>query len=128
MKIKSLDDIITLPLRNRIAFWFKLIIFLISAVNIAACVIDYGFVLTEKEQNVIFNIYNTAWWCYCLTFFIRLIFQWKKINRKTIFLTSITGILFLLTALPRLYPITDVSHNLYHLCMLLDNKHLLIAT
>ena len=128
MKRILLDDIITLTSKNRIAFWFKLIIFLISAVNIAACVIDYGFVLTEKEQNVIFNIYNTAWWCYCLTFFIRLIFQWKKINRKTIFLTSITGILFLLTALPKLYPITDVSHNLYQLWMLLENKHLLIAT
>ena len=92
MKNNILDNIITQTLKNRISFWYKLIIFLISALNIAACVIDYGFVLNDKEQNVILNIYNVAWWCYFITFLVRIVFQWKMINRKTISLTTITGL------------------------------------
>lgn len=127
MKNNILDNIITQTLKNRISFWYKLIIFLISALNIAACVIDYGFVLNDKEQNVIFNIYNVAWWCYFITFLVRIVFQWKMINRKTISLTTITGLLLLFSALPKFIPITEAS-DLYNIWQFFSNKHFIILT
>lgn len=127
MKNNILDKIITQTLKNRISFWYKLIIFLISALNIAACVIDYGFVLNDKEQNVILNIYNVAWWCYFITFFVRIVFQWKMINRKTISLTTITGLLLLFSALPKFIPITEAS-ALYNIWQFFSNKHFIILT
>lgn len=121
-------NIITLETRNRIEFWYKLLIFIISAVNITSCVIDYGFILNEKEQDIILKIYAISWWSYFITFFARLLFQWKKINRKTIILTSLSGILLILTALPKFFHITDTTNLLYHVWQFFENKHFIIAT
>lgn len=126
--VNFLYGIIPSHIQDKIVFIAKIIIFLISVTNITACVIDYGFVLNEKEEAIIYDIYNIAWWCYFIAFFVRLFTLWKTIKRKTIIITSITGILLLLGGLPKFITITDTASVLYHVWQFLSNKFFFLFT
>lgn len=98
-----ISEYILPSIRSKINFWTQFVLFLISIVVIGVVVIDYGFELHPHEMNYIHQIYNYAWWIYFSTFFLRLIFQWSTISRKTVFMTVVLGILLIITFIPRVY-------------------------
>lgn len=126
--VNFLYGIIPSHIQDKFVVLSKLIIFLISVINITACVIDYGFVLNDMEISIIYKIYDISWWCYFIAFFVRLASIWKNLKRKTIIMTSISGILLLLSGLPKFINITDTANSLYGLWQILSDKFFFLFT
>ncbi len=122
-----LSNIIPQNLQNRIILGLRIMIFLISVVTFGAIIVDYGFVLDEIEIRVIDDIYKASWWFYFAAYIFRIAFQWTSINRKTAFLTIISGLLLLLTAIPKFttQPIdAGIISHIWHIC---NHKYLLLS-
>ena len=90
------SDILRPSVRATISRWLRMVMFLISIVAIGTIVVDYGFVLDETEVAVVRHIYDYTWWVYFASYLFRLVFDWSSINRKTIFMTVILGLLLML--------------------------------
>lgn len=88
-------------LRQLIRMWIQALLLLVSVMVIGAIVVDYGFVLDEREMSFVLKVYRYAWWVYLSVYLLQLISQWKFITRKTIFMTVLFGILLFLSALPK---------------------------
>lgn len=113
---------------SRMTSWVKLFMFVTSLVTIGAIVVDYGFVLDDRELGVVYRIYDVAWWIYLVVFTLRLIVQWRSISRKAIVMTAVTGIMLYLTALPRWFALPrDAAAWLAQLWGLLSHNYTLIA-
>lgn len=91
-------------LRHQIRIWIQALLLLVSIIVIGAIVVDYGFVLDEREMSFILHIYRYTWWIYVIAYLLQLIFQWETITRKTIFMTVFFGILLFFSALPKFIP------------------------
>ena len=118
---------LTLSLPHRVRTLIQAMLFLVSIFVIGAIVVDYGFVLDDREMSFIFNIYHYSWWIYIIAYISQLIFQWKSITRKKVFMTVFLGILFFLSALPKFITpsnewITNVwaffTHKIYMVTLL----------
>lgn len=91
-------------LRHQIRIWIQALLLLVSIIVIGAIVVDYGFVLDEREMSFILHIYRYTWWIYVIAYLLQLIFQWETITHKTIFMTVFFGILLFFSALPKFIP------------------------
>lgn len=91
-------------LRHQIRIWIQALLLLVSIIVIGAIVVDYGFVLDEREMSFILHIYRYTWWIYVIAYLLQLIFQRETITRKTIFMTVFFGILLFFSALPKFIP------------------------
>lgn len=120
------SDILRPSVRATISRWLRMVMFLISIVAIGTIVVDYGFVLDETEVAVVRHIYDYTWWVYFASYLFRLVFDWSSINRKTIFMTVILGLLLTLSAWPRFVPPPVDGHSLTWLWELSANKLLTI--
>lgn len=100
-------DNIAQSTKNRIVFWFRMGMFLISVIVMGAIVVDYGFVLDEKESAIIQGIYDVSWWCYFFTFIFQLSTQWRRLNKKTGVMTLVMGVLLLLSAVPKFFTLSE---------------------
>lgn len=120
-------EILSPSLRGRILFWWQLMMFFISVITVGAIVVDYGFVLDEREMSVVTEIYNCAWWVYLITYAIRLLVGWRSIMRKTVFMTMLMGILLLLSALARFVELSGSWLWLSGLWSLFSSKFVVLA-
>lgn len=101
--LQWLSDKIPNSLQNRIGLGVQLFMFLISVMVMGAIVVDYGFVLDAREISVIYHIYDYGWWIYLLLYISQLIFQWRTITRKTVFMTVVIGLLLLVSVLSKYF-------------------------
>ncbi|MDO4755146.1 MAG: potassium transporter TrkG [Parabacteroides sp.] len=120
-------DRIPSSFRSRIQFWGQLAMFLISVLTVGSIVVDYGFVLDEREMAVIHQIYQLSWWVYFLSFLNRLVFEWKEITPKTIYMTTFLGVLLLFTALPKFITLSGSWIWLSGFWDFFSNKYVLLA-
>ena len=103
MYLRNIKKIITTKRVTAIEHWLAVVLFILSMVTIGAIVVDYGFLLDDAERRVIDLIYRLSWWCYLLLFILQLFLGWHRIKRNSVFLTAFVGVLFLLSALLRLF-------------------------
>ena len=101
--LQWLSDKIPNSLQNRIGLGVQLFMFLISVMVMGAIVVDYGFVLDAREMSVIYRIYDYGWWIYLLLYISQLIFQWRTITQKTVFMTVVIGLLLLVSVLSKYF-------------------------
>lgn len=73
--------------------------FCVSLVFLVSLVIDYGFDLYPLEQQFIDNVYHYVWLYYLILFTGNLIFSFRSITRKSLFLTIFMGLLMYLSAM-----------------------------
>lgn len=113
---------------GRITSWVKLFMFVVSLVTIGAIVIDYGFVLDNREQNVVYRIYDISWWIYLVIFSVRLILQWRSITRKAVVMTAVTGVALYLSGLPKWFDLPiDAPAWIIGLWNFVSNHYYVIA-
>ena len=62
-------------LRHQIRIWIQALLLLVSIIVIGAIVVDYGFVLDEREMSFILHIYRYTWWIYVIAYLLQLIFN-----------------------------------------------------
>lgn len=115
----SLSNIILPSVQSKIKSWTQIFLFLVSIVVLGGAIIDYGFELNEKEMNYIYSVYDYSWWIYLSFYFLKLIFQWFSIYRKTLYMTIFLGLLLLMTSIPRFI---DISAQFPELWQVLTNK------
>lgn len=127
MRRFEISDILSPSLRGRIMFWWQLLIFFISVVAFGAIVVDYGFVLDELEMAIIAKIYNYAWWIFVVSYLVKLVTSWSSIVRKTAVMTIFMGLLLLMTALPKLFVLSDANLWISNLWLVLSNKLVVLA-
>ena len=127
MRKITLSEILTPSVRSRISFWMQLAMFFFSVVTVGAIVVDYGFVLDEREMFVISKIYQYAWWIYLVAYLFKILFFWRSIMRKTIFMTAMMGVLLLLTALPQFVTLSEGWHWLSGVWNLFSSKFVFLA-
>lgn len=113
-------------IQKRLQFLGRLLQLIISLTVVIAIVVDYGFVLDTPEKNAINTVYHFAWLVYLLSFITFFIFPERKLPRKTLIMNIVLGILFLLTTLPTIFPITDETHSLYKVWKIFDHHIFLI--
>lgn len=101
MKLPTSTNIFPTKIVIAIEHWLAVILFVLSLVTICAIVVDYGFLLNDSELRVVHLIYRLSWWCYLLLYVLQLLFGWRNIRRKSLFLTVSVGVLFILSALLR---------------------------
>ena len=101
MKLPTSTNIFPPKIVIAIEHWLAVILFVLSLVTICAIVVDYGFLLNDSELCVVHLIYRLSWWCYLLLYVLQLLFGWRNIRRKSLFLTVSVGVLFILSALLR---------------------------
>ena len=101
--LQWLSDKIPNSLQNRIGLGVQLFMFLISVMVMGAIVVDYGFVLDAREMSVIYHIYDYGWWIYLFLYISQLIFQWRTITRKTVFMTVVIGLLLFVSVLSKYF-------------------------
>lgn len=101
MKLPTSTNIFPPKIVIAIEHWLAVILFVLSLVTISAIVVDYGFLLNDSELRVVHLIYRLSWWCYLLLYVLQLLFGWRNIRRKSLFLTVSVGVLFILSALLR---------------------------
>lgn len=87
---------------KRFLIWWHVVLFVLSVITAGALIVDYGFVLDDGERAIIAVIYRVSWWAYLLSYSIDMVVGWRKINRRTLFLTLFLGVLLLLGTLPML--------------------------
>lgn len=122
-----LSDILSPSVCAVLFMWGRMLMFLGSIVTLGAVVVDYGFVLDEGEMSVVQHVYDYAWWGYFVSYIIYLLFDWSRINRKTVFMTSLLGFLFALTALAEFFAPPVSGHAFLWLWEVSSNKFLTIA-
>ncbi|MBQ8450655.1 MAG: potassium transporter, partial [Bacteroidaceae bacterium] len=117
MKFKIPTNIFAPKKLSAVEHWLAVTLFVLSLVTISAIVVDYGFLLDDSELRVVHLIYRLSWWCYLLLYIVQLIFGWRNIKKKSIFLTAFVGVLFILSALLRYFQSgsTDVPFFLDYL-------------
>lgn len=101
MKLPTSTNIFPPKIVIAIEHWLAVILFVLSLVTICAIVVDYGFLLNDSELRVVHLIYRLSWWFYLLLYVLQLLFGWRNIRRKSLFLTVSVGVLFILSALLR---------------------------
>ena len=106
MKKYRLSKYILPSTLSRITSWVKLFMFVVSLITIGAIVVDYGFVLDDYEQSVVYRIYDISWWIYFVIFTLRLIVQCRTITRKAVFMTAVTCVALYLSALPKWFELS----------------------
>lgn len=124
---KTISNLFPLTLRKRIDLWSQGGMFVISIVTLAAIIIDYGFVLDSFETFMIHRIYRIAWWCFLISYTLRLLFSITHIKRKTIFMTILTGIMLLLSAIPY-FTAAPTAPGLNSVWQILAHNYFQIAT
>ncbi len=85
---------------------FNVAIFFVSVVTLGVIIVDYGFVLDAFERSIRDDVYVAAWWIYLAAYLFRVLFQWSSINRKTVFMTFLSGLMLFLTGLPKFVGVT----------------------
>ncbi len=113
--------------RKQVETVWQMIMLTISFAVVGAAVVDYGFVLDEAEKAFVRSIYNAAWWTYLLNFTFRLVFEWKRITRRTAYMTVLLGGLLYLSALPRFFTLGPAWHGLAGMWEVLQNKYFLLV-
>ncbi|MBQ8360323.1 MAG: potassium transporter [Bacteroidaceae bacterium] len=121
------SDILSPSVRAILFMWVRMFMFLVSIVTIGAVVVDYGFVLDELEMAVVQRVYAYAWWIYFVSYTIRLLFDWSRINRKTAFMTALLGGLLALTAVSEIFVPPVSNHAWAWLWDVSSNKFLRIG-
>ncbi len=101
MYLRGVKKIFTAKRVTAIEHWLEIVLFLLSMVTIGALAVDYGFRLDGVERRAIDFIYRLSWWCYLLLFVLQLLFGWRGIKGNSLFLTSLVGVLFLLSVVLR---------------------------
>lgn len=127
MRRLGLSEILSPSIRGRIIFWLQLAMFFISVVTVGAIVVDYGFVLDEREMQWVSQIYHFAWWVYLFSYLFRLAFYWRSIMRKTLFMTLLMGALLLLSALPQFVTLSGWWLWLSGVWSLFSSKFVMLA-
>ncbi len=122
-----LGDILSLSVRASLLMWIRIFLFIVSIVTLATVVVDYGFQLDDGEMLAVQHIYNYVWWIYSLSYIAHLFFDWEKINRKTIFMTSLLGCLLALTAFSKFFSPIGSEHVFAWLWDISANKFLVIS-
>lgn len=110
MKSVNLLGIVSSETRKKLIFSGQMILFVLSVITIGAIVIDYGFVLDEKEANIIHRIYHYSWWIYFISYIIQLLFTWRNISNRKILLTVITGIMLFISAIAKFFDYEQASN------------------
>lgn len=126
MRLEIPSNVMPPKIQKRLQFLGRLLQLIISLTVVIAIVVDYGFVLDTPEKNAINTVYHFAWLIYLLSFITFFIFPERKLPRKTLIMNIILGILFLLTTLPTIFPITDETHSLYKVWKIFDHHIFLI--
>lgn len=98
-----------------------------AVLTLGVIITDYGFVLDYKETALIHKVYNAAWWIFFMAYIVRLVLEWKSIRRKGLFMTILMGALFLVTALPKIFPETGGGSFMDKLWSIFQSKFLIIA-
>ena len=124
---RLISDILPPSVRALLSMWTRMLMAFISVTVIGAIVVDYGFVLDELEMSVVHNVYRDAWWDYFVSYFVRVIFCWTEINRKTVFMTVFLGFLLALTALSNFSTPPVEGHVFVWLWNVSSNKFLVIS-
>ena len=89
MKFKIPTNIFAPKKLSAVEHWLAVTLFVLSLVTISAIVVDYGFLLDDSELRVVHLIYRLSWWCYLLLYIVQLIFGWRNIKKKSIFLIQV---------------------------------------
>ena len=105
---------------------FRIINILTSLLVIGGIVVDYGFTLDTYEMSLISNIYNVGWWIYFFSFTFQLLFHWKQIRKKRLYLTIILGVILYTSALPHFLGSPENSTWLINLWNFLENKYFVV--
>ena len=108
--------------------WVRMFMLFVSIMTVSAVVVDYGFVLDEGEMKVVQHVYSHAWWIYFISYIIHLCLDWMKINRKTVFMTTLLGLLLVLTAVSEIFVPPADGHAFAWLWDVSSNKFIVIAT
>ncbi|MBR3758134.1 MAG: potassium transporter [Bacteroidaceae bacterium] len=123
-----LSDILSPSVRAVLFMWVRMFMFFVSIVTVSAVVVDYGFVLDEGEMKVVQHVYSHAWWIYFISYIIHLCLDWMNINRKTVFMTTLLGLLLVLTAVSEIFVPPADGHAFAWLWDVSSNKFIVIAT
>lgn len=111
---------------DKIDYIIRSVIVLVSILVIGAIVVDYGFILNEKEYQLVYGVYDIGWWTYIISFTMQLIFRWSQIRKKALSLTTILGLALYLSALPKIFALTDQSGWIADVFTFLENKFFVI--
>lgn len=123
---KLLARIFPRTVTRRIDKIVRWVVFVVSVILFGAIVIDYGFELTDVQEEYIRDVYKTAWWFYFADFFGRLILQWFSIKRKAMVITVLTGIWLFLSALPVFLPGLLEHHATEAVWALFSHKYFVV--
>lgn len=110
MKSVNLLGIVSSETRKKFIFSGQMILFILSVITIGAIVIDYGFILDDKEAGIIHRIYHYSWWIYFISYIIQLLFSWRNITTRKILLTVITGIMLFVSAIAKFFDYEKASN------------------
>ncbi len=113
--------------QQRIGKSIRSVLFAVSVVTIGAIVIDYGFVLDEKESGWINSVYLWAWRLYFMVFAGELALNLFRIPPKRRIMTMLTGAALLLSALPRFWAAPENHHLMAALWELFEGKYFTVA-
>ena len=114
MPFKDLAKSFASNFRRRFFLAIESVLFVLSLLTVAAITVDYGFVLDEGEKRAVSQVCDFARWFYFLVFVVRLIVYRRKIQGRTVVLTSIFGIALLLSLLPDLFALHGKEGGLVH--------------
>lgn len=105
----------------------RVLVALMSLLVIGAIVVDYGFVLDDKELELIHKVYSIGWWVFFISYTFQLIYCWKTIRHKSLTMTKVMGTILYISALPQLFKTGGNYEFLDHLLEFLSNKYFIIG-
>lgn len=114
MKKKRISTFFTLSLKKQIGKVIQFILFTVAVINIAAIVVDYGFIQYPHEQKFIHQIYHLSWWVYTISYIGSIPFQWTSITKKKILPTLLWGILLAIIGVGKYVTLPPEYHWLSH--------------
>lgn len=121
-----LNNLLSCHLRNRINFWVDVVSVLLSVTVIGTVIIDYGFILDDKETRYISKIYNAAYYFYLALFTVRLIANKFCIRHQRRAMTILIGILLYLSILPKFVNLETASRWMIAVSQFLSNKYYVV--
>lgn len=119
-----------IPLRwqNRVGLIVKLLSFVVSVLFFTSAIIDYGFDLSQAEENYVMGVYRFAQFYYVAIFTLRVITNWRHIWRHNFVSTVVFGVVLYLSTVPYMVPAASAPHWLVKLYpLLLGRVYLLVV-
>ena len=109
--------------QRRIRFWVQTLSFMVSVVVLGALFIDYGYTLKPHETEYVHAIYHFGKLFYLILFSATLLLQMRRLRRKAILMTLITGLALYSLMLPHWFPLSSAESPLRGLWHLFENTY-----